>query len=835
MAAGSILVDLILRTGSFETDSKRSEKALASLKKEAVDAGKVIGTALAGMAVAQGYLVKQQIDAADEASKAAQVAGVTTEAYTALAYAADLSGVSTEALGTSLTKLNKSIADNNVAFKTLGIAVKTSGGDLKDSGVVLSEVADRFSKMPDGARKAQLAVELFGKSGAQLIPLLNGGADGLEQLTKEAQRLGIVISTETGKNAEDFNDSLTKLHKVQQGLALGIAKDLLPSLLNLSTRVLQNAQDFGTLRGAFVGLYEVMLGGTEPADLVEKQNQKTQTSIKALREELDRLTKRGVGEKFQGGVLGELRTQLAQLEKEAQGGSQRLADALTLGKTSKRGEGFKDPRLLTNKAPAVVDEALANKLLENQLKGLESSISREQTLLSSRQAFLNAFNDQGLLSIKDYYSAQKNIIDLATTAEVAAIDKEVALLKQHRDAQLKDSEQAQDQGKINDLIERRSKLLQDAGQKELELSIQQTEAQRRFADQVKGINAQVLDLQEHLGAAAAIKFDQQNFDIVRRLTAEGNKEALAQVAALRDAAIGQAKYSEQVVRTGDVLDDLNATEKRIAIARSQGTVSELGALVQVGNARQAALAQMEAIVEAQEAIAVASGDPRLIQNAQKARLELESLAATVDPLADKFTNLFEDSFTSAFTDFIAGSKSAADAFKSFAASVLQEVSRLAARNVAEAIFGNGNAGGSFGNLLSLLGSFGGGSGITPGNSPDSQTGDQIRGRHAIGGTEHAGGTYLVGEKGPELFRPSTSGRILPNNMLGGARPVKVELSADGMGPVRATSSTQETDTGTLVKIALEAVGADIAGGNGPVTRGLKARGVNVNGSLPRRA
>ena len=44
---------------------------------------------------------------------------------------------------------------------------------------VMMQVADAFKKMPDGAEKAGLAMKLFGKSGADLIPLLNEGADGL--------------------------------------------------------------------------------------------------------------------------------------------------------------------------------------------------------------------------------------------------------------------------------------------------------------------------------------------------------------------------------------------------------------------------------------------------------------------------------------------------------------------------------------------------------------------------------------------------------------------------------------------------------------------------------
>jgi len=90
------------------------------------------------------------------------------------------------------------------------------------------------------------------------------------------------------------------------------------------------------------------------------------------------------------------------------------------------------------------------------------------------------------------------------------------------------------------------------------------------------------------------------------------------------------------------------------------------------------------------------------------------------------------------------------------------------------------------------------------------------------------------QRRPELFRPFTCGRILPNSMLGGARPVSIQIANNG-APVRATSTTQETDAGTIVQIALEAVAADVQSGTGKVSRAIKGRGVSLNGSLPRRA
>lgn len=312
--------------------------------------GPALALAATGAAAATATLVKHAINAADAASKQAQAAGLAVEQYTALAYAAKLSGVEAAALGTSLNLLNKSIAEGSNAFAALGINTRDASGALKNSDQVLAEMADRFAAMPDGARKSQLALKLLGDSGAKLLPLLNQGSAGLATLKEEARRFGVVISGETARAAEELNDNLTRTKAAVDGLGLELARELLPTLNELSTRALKNAKDFGVLRGSVMALYEVMLGGTEPADLLEKQSQRTRESIKGLRYEIDLLTKRGVGEKFQGGVLGQLRAELAALEKEDGGSTQRLVNSLNeaAGRTRfGRGVGFKDPRLVT--------------------------------------------------------------------------------------------------------------------------------------------------------------------------------------------------------------------------------------------------------------------------------------------------------------------------------------------------------------------------------------------------------------------------------------------------------------------------------------------------------
>lgn len=250
-AIASLKVLLGLDSAQFSTGLKKSNSELSGFAKSAGLAGAAIGAAIAASAVAIGAAIKGAIDNADELGKSAQKVGVTVEELSRLKYAAELSDVSLDGLSGGLKKLGVNLADvagggtgkAAEAFAALGISVTDSSGQLKGSGDVLTEIAGKFGVMQDGAAKTALAVALFGKSGADLIPLLNSGADGLAQMGVEADALGVTIDTKTAKSAEAFNDNLTRLKAVAGGVSTQLAAGMLPALESVSAAMVGAAKD----------------------------------------------------------------------------------------------------------------------------------------------------------------------------------------------------------------------------------------------------------------------------------------------------------------------------------------------------------------------------------------------------------------------------------------------------------------------------------------------------------------------------------------------------------------------------------------------------------------
>jgi hypothetical protein len=215
----------------LESFDKRNKKSLDVIKGAFVALGAVVSVRMFS-----GF-IKDQINAADESVKLSQKLGVATETLQGLALGADLAGAGAAGLQTGLIRLNRSVSDaaqglatQKRAFDDLRVSVFNTDGSLRGTEPILRDIADAFAAMEDGVRKTARAQELFGRSGADLIPLLNEGSQGIDKMIDRAQRLGIVWSHDAAKAAEEFNDNLTLLSAVGRGFSSTIAQEMLPAM-----------------------------------------------------------------------------------------------------------------------------------------------------------------------------------------------------------------------------------------------------------------------------------------------------------------------------------------------------------------------------------------------------------------------------------------------------------------------------------------------------------------------------------------------------------------------------------------------------------------------------
>lgn len=220
------------------------ERRTAKVGSSMMKAGSIMTGVGVGIGAAAFGVAKSAAEYGDRVWKTSQKVGVGVEAWQKLAYAAKYSGIEQDALASGMNKFNKVMVaassgskEQAQIFKDLGVSLKDAQGDLRKPDDLFKEFAGIFSKIEDGAAKSDLAMKLFGKSGADLIPLLNSGTLGLKQMGEEAARMGFVISEDAAKASEKFNDDFDRVKDSAKGLAMQFGTALIPMLNELINKI----------------------------------------------------------------------------------------------------------------------------------------------------------------------------------------------------------------------------------------------------------------------------------------------------------------------------------------------------------------------------------------------------------------------------------------------------------------------------------------------------------------------------------------------------------------------------------------------------------------------
>lgn len=339
----------------------------------------------------------------------------------------------------------------------------------------------------------------------------------------------------------------------------------------------------------------------------------------------------------------------------------------------------------------------------------------EKDLAQQREQILDFYNSQNLLSVSAFYDARRGIVEAKLAAEVKAINDRVA-------AEVEAFKKAQSEGAVDKQIElatnierllfQRQRTQASAAGQFVQLSLQEIEAAKKLEDQIRDVNIQLQELQGNTVSAAGARFNQQYRQLREQITANRGADSpeIRDLDALRDLTIQNAQFNKIRSEQEAIVQRLQIEEERLQTTLRVGAISEIEALSKTGEARKRAVQQMESQIVALEEIARISGDQRLVLQAEQARAALENLRMETDLLAQKIDTIFSDSFSDAFSDFISGTKSAKEAFTSFANSVVQQINRMVADSLSKQLFGalgmgpgSGNTPGGF-----LAGLFGGG-------------------------------------------------------------------------------------------------------------------------------
>lgn len=273
--------------GTELTQAQRiADRRLSAIEASGVRMGQRIGGAFkfAGVAAA-GFVASIGVDAVVQAvqsgleyasslGEVAQQLGVTTDALQEYRFAASQAGLSTEEIDMALGQLTRRIGEgvNGTkaqadAFKKLGISLKDANGDVIATGEAIPLIAEALKTIESPAEKSAILLDLFGKSGQKLLPLLADGAEGVNGLRDAARDLGIVLSEKQIQDADETADKLSKLKQILAAKIAGAVADNTDSIIALAEALVQLVGSIGTaikeynrLREAFGANGQIAIG-----------------------------------------------------------------------------------------------------------------------------------------------------------------------------------------------------------------------------------------------------------------------------------------------------------------------------------------------------------------------------------------------------------------------------------------------------------------------------------------------------------------------------------------------------------------------------------------------
>lgn len=591
---GSLVVKLSAETSEFRADLGRTARLLdrhandmkTSLQRVSSIAQTTFAVAIGATSVAAlRDFVTHTLEAAAALQGLSEQTGASTTALSGFTPVATISGTAIEAIGANLAKLSKGLAgvDDETAGATkalqfLGIRAKDASGNLRDPAEVMNDVALKLAEFEDGAGKTAIAMELFGKSGATMLPFLKDLA--------ENQDLNIRLTAKQIEEADNASKAMGRMRAESNFVAQTLVTAAIPSM-SVLTQELKRV--FLGTDNAVEGIQRMRAEGTL-TNWAEKTAYAIAVVIDALRG-IGHTIKSVIGSfsavwadielagTFLAGGKGlnpfsdENRSRLqAALEKRnaivAQSNQNYvdlwemplLADAVTKRfdeirkgtEASNAATQAATPRKQLNYSTAtgaVTANAMAG--IDSEIKRLQGQVDVESAILKDRQRIIDLYESQGYLSFKDASDARLAAQeDFTEKLRALSAEEETILLRGLETVAKTTQDKLKLQDRLAEITLKRQRLEREAQQSNLERQIRlpgesmkelQEQATRGLSE-LRSVEEQIKTLRD-TGAISELK-SLQKLATARQESGLQLATLARQARELADAAPGNEKLAD---------------------------------------------------------------------------------------------------------------------------------------------------------------------------------------------------------------------------------------------------------------------------------------------------
>jgi hypothetical protein len=265
--AGGVFVEIGADPTKFFAALKGVNKNIGSIGKAMTSAGTkmaAMGAGVVGPIFASAAAFASVGSALFDMSKRT---GVATESLSVLQFAAEQTGTDMGGVETALKKMQKAVfaagSGSKEAAEALAM-VGLSASDLEglSADQQMGKIADGLMAIEDPGARAAVAMKIFGKSGTDILPMLEGGSAGMAAFADEAKRLGLVMDSETAAKADALGDAIDSVKSSMKMAFIQVGSAVAPILTQLAQGlaiVAANVGKFISENQAFV--VSVLKGG----------------------------------------------------------------------------------------------------------------------------------------------------------------------------------------------------------------------------------------------------------------------------------------------------------------------------------------------------------------------------------------------------------------------------------------------------------------------------------------------------------------------------------------------------------------------------------------------
>lgn len=271
---GSIFVDNAEANASIAKTEEKAEGLHSKLAKGVGTAIKWGAGIAAGASAAVGglmALVNKTGQYADEIDKLSERTGINREELQRWKYAAGQSGADIGKLEVGIKTMSDAMyqaarGNKNAvqAFERLGVSLRNADGSARSTEAVFEDVMRALADMEQGAERNALGNDVLGRSYVELLPLLNAGSEGMQELKDRADELGIVMSEDAVKAGVQFGDTIDDLKQAFGGAWNQLAMLLMPYLQKMADWIIEHMPQIQrTVSGVFKVIGTVIGGAVK--------------------------------------------------------------------------------------------------------------------------------------------------------------------------------------------------------------------------------------------------------------------------------------------------------------------------------------------------------------------------------------------------------------------------------------------------------------------------------------------------------------------------------------------------------------------------------------------